>query len=248
MLRPLAPIVLLLSTSLAGCASTAGDAVQLEAFQASSDQQADPYEGSEVAGMAAVTGADRDWTLAVTGDDEVVTLVSVHAPGASDLSGLDAERLTVTLGGAWGSDTRTVAIVDDAGPVYFGQPGKDYGPATDSFGSGLVDFGDEVGTGTMSDEYGDYVVSYRSARFQTDDGEIEAFAGVPFEAALGGDTWRVVVHASFEVTKYPDAMPGCGGGTSTTLSFEMLRVVDTPSLDVLTPVSGGLLAGQSHCG
>lgn len=246
--RPLALLAVLLSASLAGCAPAAGDVTQLEAFEASNDQQSDPYEGSEVAGTASVSGADRDWTLAFPGEGEGITTVTVHAPGESDLSGLDAEALTVTLGGAWGSDTRTVAIVDGAGPVFLGQPGKDYGPATDAFGVGFVDFGDEVGTGRMSDDYGEYEVSYRSARFQTDDGEVEALAGEPFEAALDGDSWRIVVHASFEVTKYPDAMPGCGGGTSTTLSFEMLRIADAPRLDRLTPASGRLLAGQSHCG
>lgn len=235
--------------SLVACsAESSGSATQLEAFEASSDQQADPYEGSEVSGDAVVTGGDRDWTLAVSSPGGDAANVTVHAPGASDLSSLDGDPLTIVLGDAWGSDTRTVDISDDAGPVFYGQPRMDYGPATDAFGTEFAAFGDEIATGTMTDDYGDYSVSYRKAVFQTDDGAVEALAGEPFEAQVGGATWRIVVHASFQVTEYPDAMPGCGGGTGTTLSFEMLRVEDTPSLEKLTPLSGGLLAGQSHCG
>lgn len=247
MLRPTRcfPFALLL---LGGCSPAGEPAVQLEAFEASNDQQADPYEGSEATGTTAVTGSDRDWILAVRGADEGVSSIAVHTSGASDLSGLDGEDLTVTLGGAWGSDTRTLAIVDTAGPVFYGQPELGYGPAFDAFGADFVAFGDEIGTGTMEDDYGEYTVSYRKAVFQTDDGAVEAFAGEPFEANVSGVTWRIVVHASFEVTKFPEAMPGCGGGTGTTLSFEMLRVVESPTLDPLSPAAGGLLAGQSHCG
>lgn len=219
---------------------------RLEAFEASNDQAPHPHEGSMAAGLASVSGADRDWTLTLAAPDGGLATVTVHAPGRSDLSMLDGHELGVKLGGAWGADTRDLEIDDDGVAVFYGQPFIEYGPASDAFGADLVAFGDETGTGSISDDYGDYEVSFRTAVFQTDDGAVEVNPAEPFLATIEGGTWRVVVHASFTVTKFPDAMSDCGGATFTTLSFEMVRD-QTPELEPVAPQPGGLFAGQIPC-
>ncbi|MCB9686532.1 MAG: hypothetical protein H6738_08480 [Alphaproteobacteria bacterium] len=241
---------LLLATSLAACTGH-GEPIpeQLEASEAVNDRQAEPYEASEAAGLALVSGADRDWTLVLTDGQDAETTVSLHLPGGSDLSSLDARDLDVALGGAWGDDTRAVAVSDEQGLAFVVQPDAEFGPATDAFGADLVAWGEELGRGKMSDDYGSYTVAYRSARFQTDDGAVDALPGEPFEAVFDGVRWRVVVHASFEVLTMPKEMPGCGGGTSSTLSFEMIRVDEaTVAMDALAPLPGARMAGQHHCG
>lgn len=240
-------VALLLPVALVACGSREDAVPQLEAPEATNDRVAEPYDASEVSGLATVTGTDRDWEL-VLDDGTDDTTVAVHVPGGSDLSALDTRDLQVQLGSAWGDDTRTVAVSDDQGPVFLIQTEAEGGPASDAFGPSVVAYGDEVGRGKLTDDYGTYTVGYQTARFQTDDGPVDALPGEPFEAVFGGVTWRVVVHASFVVITMPDEMPGCGGGTSSTLSFEMLRV-DAPSvLDHVDPLAGARMAGQHHCG
>ncbi|MCA9489612.1 MAG: hypothetical protein KC621_06800 [Myxococcales bacterium] len=246
-MRPIA--TLLLASTLAACAGHGEPVDQLEAAEAVNDRQVEAWDASEAAGLALVTGADRDWVLVLTDELGEETTVSLHVPGGSDLSALDAHDLDVALGGAWGDDTRSVAITDDQGLAFVVQPDAEFGPATDAFGADLVRWGDEVGRGKLSDDYGDYTVAYRSARFTTDDGEVDALPGEPFEAVVDGVRWRVVVHASFEVLTMPDEMPGCGGGTSSTLSFEMVRIDEaTLAFEPLSPLQGARMAGQHHCG
>lgn len=238
----LSPLALL----LLACSPVQEAPEQLEAFEATNDQATDEYEGSEAAGPTVVSGGDRDWTLVVGGESPAT--VAVHASGGSDLSTLDGRELSITLGGAWGSNTRSVAISDDTGPLFFGQPDSDYGPATDAFGADFVTFGEEVTKGQLSDDYGTYNVTYRYAEFETDDGAVAALPGEPFEATIDGETWRISVHAAFEVTKYPNMMPGCGGGTDTTLSFEMVLLDGAAVLEPLSPLDGARMSGQNHCG
>jgi hypothetical protein len=240
--------MLLITIALLACDSPSGEQPdQLEAPEASYEQK-DPYEGASISGEdAVVSGSDRDWSVAVT-DGGTVPMVAFHVPGASDLSVLEGGSLDIELGSAWGDDSRTVRIDDETGPRFLVQLDADGGPATDLFGADFVSFGDEVGTGTMDDDYGTWEVSYKKAVFQTDDGGVEAKPGEPFVATIGGVDWRIVVHGSFEVTKTPDTLPGCGGGIGTTLSFEMLAVVTPPALDAVAPLAGARTAGHHSCG
>jgi hypothetical protein len=227
--------------------STSSDAddTRLEAFGAT-DARSD-YDGTETTGTTAVSGSERDWTLTVDPGDGTTVPIGIHSPGKSDLSILDTHALTIELGEAWGDDQRNVAITDEDGLVYVAQH-TEGGPATDVFGDDLVAYGTDLGSGTLSDEFGDYDVEYYAAKFQTDDGPVEARAGTPIEAKLGGQTWRIVVHASFDVTKYPDEMPGCGGGIYSTLSYEMLRVGTTPDVARVSADPSLRLAGEYSCG
>jgi hypothetical protein len=233
--------------AILGCDQTTGEQPdQLEASEAVYDQ-IDEYEGAVLAGDdATIAGGDRDWSVTVNAGATSPT-VDLHVPGASDLSVLEGASLDIELGEAWGDETRTVRIDDESGPRFLVQTSEG-GPASDLFGAAFVAFGDEVGTGTMKDEYGRWGVSYRVAVFETDDGAVEANPGEPFVATIDGRDWRIVVHASFEVTSQPASVPGCGGGIGTTLSFEMLAVETPPALDAIAPLSGARTAGQHVCG
>jgi hypothetical protein len=241
--------MLLFAVSLFGCSTTSGEQPdQLEAPEASHDVSEPENAVSIVGDDAFVEGAGREWSVGVMVDAENGDVTVFHLPGESDLSVLEGASLAIELGTAWGDDTRTVRIDDESGPRFLVQTGEEAGPATDLFGADFVSFGDEVGTGTMEDEYGTWKVAYHEAVFETDDGEVAANPGEPFVATIDGEDWRVVVHASFEVTKTPAALPGCGGGISTTLSFEMLKVDATPRTEPLAPLAGARTSGHHSCG
>jgi hypothetical protein len=237
-----------IAVALLGCSTTTGEQPdQLEAPEASWTEDG-AKKGAELSGENSfVEGADRDWTIHVVPDLEESAVVHLHLPGASDLSGVSG-LLRVSLGDAWGDDTRTVRLDHDGEPLLLVQTSHELGPATQLFGEGFASFGDEVGTGTMEDDYGRWSVSYKTAVFETDDGPVEAAPGEPFVATIDGEEWRVVVHASFEVTDTPDTLPGCGGGIDTTLSFEMRKVEGTPATEPLAPLAGARLAGHGTCG
>jgi hypothetical protein len=221
-----------------------GSGVVLEAFEAHSTSATEQYEGSVDEGTFGVTGGDRDWTL--TGEDGAV--VTVHAPGGSDFAGLDGQELAIELGSAWGDDTRPVLIESAEGVEFLAQTEESYGPAHDLYGASFARWGDELATGEVQDDYGAYTLSYREAVFETDTGDVVVLPGEPTEVVVGGQRWRLVVHASFKVTAYPEAMPGCGGGTDSTLSFEMRRLSAEPDLAVRAAAEGARLAGRHSCG
>ena len=239
--------MLLIPIALLGCDTTSGEQPdQLEAPEASWTEGGE--ELAELSGKnCSVEGSDRDWAIHIVPDDIETDVVHLHLPGASDLSGVDG-FLRVTLGDAWGDDTRTVRLDKNNEPLLLVQLSDEGGPATDLFGADFVSFGDEVGTGTMEDDNGKWEVSYKKAVFQTDDGTVEADPGEPFVATIDGRDWRMVVHASFEVTDEPDTLPDCGGGIGTTLSFEMFAVETPPALDAVAPLSGARTAGHHTCG
>jgi hypothetical protein len=238
----------LLTIALLACDTTSGDQPdQLEAPEAAYGDT-DPEDSASISGDdATVSGGDRDWSVAVDADGPA-EMVALHVPGASDLSVLEGASLDIELGGAWGDDTRTVQIDDESGPRFLVQLYDDNGPATDLFGADFVSFGEEVGTGTMKDDFGKWGVSYKKAVFQTDDGAVEADPGEPFVATIDGAEWRIVVHGSFEVTDEPSELADCGGGIGTTLSFEMLKVDATPPTAPVAPLAGARQVGHHSCG
>jgi hypothetical protein len=239
--------MLLFAVSLFGCDTTSGEQPdQLEAPEASwAEFPSDPVE---LHGESAfVEGGDRDWELTFDVAGEKTEVVSLHVPGASDLSAIEGS-IDLWLGGTWSDDTQTVRIDQDESPRFLIQLSDEGGPASDLFGADFVSFGDEVGTGTMKDDYGTWKVSYKKAVFATDDGLVEADPGEPFVATIDGEDWRIVVHGSFEVTDTPNELPDCGGGIGTTLSFEMLAVETPPALDAVAPLSGARTAGHHSCG
>ena len=239
--------MLLFAVSLFGCTHTSGEQPdQLEAPEASFNEF--PSDAVQIHGESAfVEGGDRDWELTFDMAGEKTGVAYFHVPGASDLSAIEGS-IDLWLGGTWSDDTQTVRIDQDESPRFLIQLSDEGGPASDLFGADFVSFGDEVGTGTMKDDYGTWEVSYKKAVFETDEGAVEADPGEPFVATIDGEDWRVVVHGSFEVTDTPDTLPGCGGGIGTTLSFEMLKVDAAPPTDPVAPLAGARTAGHSSCG
>jgi hypothetical protein len=242
--------MLLFTLALIGCAHESGEQPdQLEASTASYGPGFEDEKGVSFLGEAFVEGGDRDWTVGVMVDAENEAVTELHLPGGSDLSVLHGTSLDIQLGSAFGGDdTRDVRIDDASGPRFLVQPSHEYGPASDLFGSDFASFGEKVGRGTMEDKYGTWKVAYYKAVFETDDGAVETDPGKPFVATIDGEDWRIVVHASFEVTDEPNQLPGCGGGISTTLSFEMLKVDATPPTEPLAPLAGARTAGHHDCG
>lgn len=231
---------------LLACSDPAAELVRLEAFEATDARQTD-LEAASASGPATVSGADRDWSLSVDLGDGSLAQIDVHSPGASDLAVLDGKELAVELGSAWGEPSRNVSIDDESGPAFLVQI-TEGGPISDLFGDTFVAYGELLGSSSLEDEYGVYAVDSYSARLQTDAGEVEVMPGQPVAVVLDGQTWRVVVHAAFEVTDYPDTMPGCGGGLSSTLSLEMLRVDTEVDRGALEPSADRRLSGEGSCG
>lgn len=230
---------------LAACSDQSGGSLRLEALSAD-NADAPSQERLAYAGIAAISGADRDWSIGVGISDGSTETVALHAPGASDLSFLDGRDVTVTLGEVWGSNPRDVGITDGEELAFVAQV-QESGFATELFGDDFVRYGDEVTVGVIHHEYGDFGISSRDVIFTTDSGEVVASAGEPIDATVDGARWRIVVHAAFQVTEYPDEMPGCGGGVSDTLSFEMVRVAEAPSVTLVEPLEALPLSGEYSC-
>lgn len=242
--------MLIVALSLVACTTPeTGDTTRLESLRAT-DGTAASEDGATYAGLTAVTGEDRDWTLSIDDGAGTTTKVDVHAPGASDLSVLDGVDLETSLGYAWGSNPRDVVVTTVAGdepaaPRFLAQVRR-VGLVSNLLGEDFADFGEAVGTGTIQAE-GAWGVEYHDVVFQTDDGEVVAKAGEPVELTIDGATWRTVVHTAFVVTEEPDVTKDCGGGASDTLSFEMVYEPPAPALDPLEAV-GTDLAGAYTCG
>lgn len=159
---------------------------------------------------------DGDWTIAV-GE----LSVAVHAPGRSDLSGLDGLQGTLRTGDWLWNATRTVAVEDDQGAAWVLAGTGDDALVTTLFGEGFARWGDEV---TAKGSEGDYNLVYHDVVFATDEGEVSVAPGTPTVVKVGGATWRVVVIAAYETELKPTAMETDCGGMSDMLAFEMERV------------------------
>jgi hypothetical protein len=230
------------------CDSPSGEQPdQLEAPEAFFEQK-DPYEGASISGEdAVVSGSDRDWSVAVT-DGGTVPMVAFHVPGASDLSVLEGGSLDIELGSAWGDDSRTVRIDDETGPRFSSSSMPTVVPRPIS----SERTSSRSATRSARARWTTTTARGRSRTRRQCSGPttvgVEAKPGEPFVATIEGVDWRIVVHGSFEVTKTPDTLPGCGGGIGTTLSFEMLAVVTPPALDAVAPLAGARTAGHHSCG
>jgi hypothetical protein len=168
-------------------------------------------------------GGDRDWSISVSIEGGVRQRESSgHVPARRICP--CSRRLVTSHSRAVGhATTRSTARIDR----------RDGGRASSSssrrrtrhrlFGADFASFGDEVGTGTMEDDYGTWEVSYKKAVFQTDDGAVEADPG---RAVRRDDRRGRLAHRGareLEVTKTPDTLPGCGGGIGTTAQLRDAR-------------------------
>jgi hypothetical protein len=217
----------LLALSLAACERPDGsldDQLEALTLDATGPDGEPLWEATTLTGAVAVAGAAGDPTLTIT-TDAGDTILALHLPGASDLSGLDGQDLTVVVPGGegwsyFGQDA--LSLSDAAGPVFAAQLVGHAPDASDAlFGDGFARYGDKVGY----DEKGSRAFHMRTAVFQTDDGPVEALPGEVHTIAVGGATYRLVVIASYETDEMSDAWDAskCLGPPSA-LSFELLRV------------------------
>jgi hypothetical protein len=209
---------------LSGCGSdepgqTGTVPEQLEALQVAPAVE----EGGAIqaSGTLAITGQDREYTLSVTPEGAATIDIALHSPALSPLAALHDKAVEVELGPAE-MGGRSLAIRDEAGPVYVATAGDGSGVelAEKALGAGFATWGAEVGTETD----GTFVWSYKKAVLAGDGGPVEVLPGEVATVEVDGATWRVVVIASYTVGTNPDAdaLPACS--PEDMLAFEALRV------------------------
>jgi hypothetical protein len=207
---------------------------QLEAFSAVPDGLEDDYKGATVEGTLAATGSLADFDLAVAPTDgSPVVTVTVHSPGHSMLADLDGISVRTVLSDMGLDGERSLFLFDEHGPLYIGNVGFSETDVAALFGTGFAAFGETVGT--HRDKQYDW--TYTTGVFQTDDGPVSLLPGEADTFLIGGDTWRMVVIAAYQVDPRPNAALPCGG-ISDLLSYEMLRVTTAPEPETIVPTAG----------
>lgn len=219
---------------LAACATTE-DVAQLERLDVSL-----PDGARTAAGEAAVTGADRDWTLALVQGSDTVE-IGVHSPTGADLTRLDGEQVELER---TGDSDRSILVTDSDGLHYAAVVEEDGNALADHFGSPPVDFGPVVAEWKRGrEEWTAY-----SAVVHTDDGALEMLAGEVRTVTLDGADWRIGIVAAYSASEAPRGGAKCGGTWERELSYELLRV-DTPEPEAfIDPTAARELRGFGSCG
>jgi hypothetical protein len=222
-MRPIFLGLLVTSTSACNPGGAAADA-QLEALGFQSDA-ALGEDGATytVSGDLEVSGADRDFTLAVSDATTTLLDAELHSSGGLELGALDGRAGAVSIVPNWGGGAVLVAIEDESGLAYLGNRGASDGQVDAWFGADFATYGAELGG--SRDENFDW--SYRTVRFATDDGAVEIAPGDVDTVTVGGDLWQIAVIASYDRTLRPDGSQSECGPPDDLISYEMLRVSTT---------------------
>ena len=93
---------------LAACSDQTSGSLRLESLSAD-NADAPSQDALVYPGVASVSGADRDWSIAVAISDGSTETVALHTPGASDLSFLDGTDVIVNLAEVW-APTRATSV------------------------------------------------------------------------------------------------------------------------------------------
>lgn len=206
---------------------------QLEALQVA--PAVDNGNAIEASGALSITGKDREYTLVVTPESGDAIDIELHSPALSPIGALHDKDVQIELSPAE-MGGRSVAIHDEAGPVYVATAGDQSGAALADkvLGAGFASWGDAVGTQTD----GTFVWTYNKAVLAGDDGPVEVLPGEVATVEVDGATWRVVVIASYTVGTNPDAdqLPACS--PEDMLAFEALRVEAAPEEAPVTRLAG----------
>lgn len=215
---------------------------QLEAVSVSQDSQA--MEDFSLSGALGVTGADADWTLTVSPPDASPLAIALHAPGRSDLSSLLGRETEALLFADWFGEHWSLALRDEAGPVYaldLGMHAEELGAL---FGGSLVSMGSQE-LSSSTDETYDW--SFRSLIVSTDQGPVEVQPGEVVELQIGGASYRFVAIAAYVREPVPGAaLPGCPT-LDEMMSYELIRVSAPPEEELLHRPEGMGLA-TAGCG
>lgn len=221
----------LASLALGGCDRADGslqdqlEALTIDATDAAGQPIAFEDEARNTAGLLGVSGTPLDPQLHLTREAGDID-VSLHMPGSSDLTWLDGATVTLSLPPDDVHDrwtARPFIIADADGPALVAQlVGHAPDAADDVFGSGFVRYGAEQGY----DERGSRAFHTRSVIVQTDEGPLEVLPGEVHGIQVGGDDWRFVLIAAYEVDEPSgrwNAAPKCMGPPDA-MSFEMVRL------------------------
>lgn len=185
-------------------------------------------EGGE--GLLTIEGEGADFVITTPAE------FTVHSPARADLSPW-AEQL-VTVQARQGSEDWTgsmgIEVSDEAGAIWLAEPGIGSVFAESRFGAAFATYGEALG----EEQRGNYIVTYASVVFQTDEGEVEAAAGKPVTLVLGGLTYRATVITAYTSEEAPGAPQYDCIGKPPLLSYELVRV-DAPATwePVLRPAS-----------
>lgn len=234
-------LLTLLPLTLFACDTTTGKVPeQLETLLAEigySEVQ-DSYQGD-----LSVTGADQDWSLTITPAEGEPFSWTVHSPGAVDLSALSGEGRTLDLLSEEVFEERSFVISDEHGPAYVADIGANADDVAEVLGITAPTYGGAMGT----EEDDNFVTTYTSLVFATDDGEVELLPGDVTTVTLGGISWRITAIAAYtREIKEGAILPGCGFLVDM-LSYEMLRV-ETVEADESRVRPDGLSAAKVGCG
>lgn len=236
-MRPVLLLALLASFSACDTGSSIAEA-QLESLSFESDalisEEGDTYTFT---GDLSASGADRDYSLAVSDATGVLMSAELHTPGGLDLSVLDGKAGSVSVYPDWtGATAELVAISDESGLAYVANRGRSGGDLDTWFGADFASYGEELGT----DRDQNFNWTFHTVRFQTDDGAVELAPGEIDTITVGGAMWQVVVIAAYDRELRPNGEQSDCGPPDDLISYEMIRVAAKVS-----PTSQARLAGRS---
>jgi hypothetical protein len=213
------PVVLALLVPFTGCLpNNSLEGRQLEAAVVEADFTVDPSLGPwEESGLLRVTGAEREWSLTLEGEEEAWAL-EVHSPAVTDLSRFADTALTLSVTPSATGAPSGLALSDDVDLVW-ALWGADRNEAVvDRFGDEFVYRMHNI---HRSEEDG-VERRWLSPVFPSDQGEVVIDAGGADDLWIDGLLWRVTVIAAYTERPLEEgATSKCGGGL---LSFEIERV------------------------
>jgi hypothetical protein len=200
---------------------------QLESFRAELHSKVNPVDftsfsegGLSLLGQTYVDGVERDFMMEFDTTDDHVAL-SIHSPGKLDLTSLNGQSLTAEIyeDHSWAGQTGDHLILsDEEGVVYFAQSGW-FERTEDYFGEDFVRFGQPTSK-TYDD---DFITTYSSVIFDTDEGDVDLRVGEVASILIDGDHYQAVVISAYQMAGR-FLVEGSDCASSSQLSFELLRV------------------------
>ncbi|MSQ00984.1 MAG: hypothetical protein EXR71_03700 [Myxococcales bacterium] len=187
---------------------------QLEAFSVNHLGE----EPGVASGALSIEGEGADFNITAP------IAFTVHSPAGTDLAawvGTDVDVIADVAGSEadW-TATPGIEVSDVVGLVWLAEPGVAPVFADARFGDGFATHGKELG----EELRGNYIVTFTSVVFQTDEGEVEATAGAPVTLTLEGSSYRATVLAAYTTEEAPGAPQYDCMGKPPLLSYELVRV------------------------
>lgn len=213
------PVAFALLVPFTGCLpNNSLEGRQLEAAVVEADFTVDPSLGPwEESGLLRVSGAERDWSLTLEGEEEAWAL-EVHSPAVTDLSRFADAPLTLSVTPAGDGTPAGLALFDDTDLVWALWGAQANEAVVDRFGEEFVHHMQNV---HRSEEDG-VERRWLTPVFPSDRGEVAIDAGSADDLSIDGLLWRVTVIAAYtEQSLEEGATSKCGGGL---VSLEIERV------------------------